>query len=58
MILASVALLRDNPDPSEAEIKAALETNLCRCGTYPRIVAAVLRAARTLNSGMQTGEAR
>lgn len=51
MIMASVALLKQNPDPDEMEIKTALETNLCRCGTYPRIVAAVRRAAARMKTG-------
>jgi aerobic-type carbon monoxide dehydrogenase small subunit (CoxS/CutS family) len=46
MILCSVALLARNPDPAEAEIRAALEGNLCRCGMVPRIVQAVRAAAR------------
>jgi len=46
MILAGAALLRRKPDPDEAEIKRTLEGNICRCGTYPRIVAAVRMAAR------------
>jgi nicotinate dehydrogenase subunit A len=46
MILASVALLRKNSAPSEAQIREALEGNICRCGTYNRIVAAVQKAAR------------
>jgi aerobic-type carbon monoxide dehydrogenase small subunit (CoxS/CutS family) len=45
MILASVALLRHNPAPSDAEIREALEGNICRCGTYNRIVNAVEKAA-------------
>ena len=45
MVMASVALLRTNPQPSAEEIARGLETNLCRCGTYPRIIAAVRRAA-------------
>jgi|SRR6185437_708232 len=45
MILASVALLHKNPSPSESEIKQALEGNICRCGTYNRIIAAVQKAA-------------
>ena len=45
MILSGVALLQDNPDPDEPEIARALEGNICRCGAYPRIVAAVRRAA-------------
>jgi aerobic-type carbon monoxide dehydrogenase small subunit (CoxS/CutS family) len=48
MILSSLALLRENPDPDAAEIARSLEGNVCRCGTYPRIVAAVRRAAETL----------
>ncbi len=47
MIMASAGLLATNPDPSEAQIKQALEGNICRCGTYPRIVAAVRMAAQT-----------
>ena len=45
MILSSVALLRKNRTPSEADIKQALNGNICRCGTYNRIVAAVQQAA-------------
>jgi aerobic-type carbon monoxide dehydrogenase small subunit (CoxS/CutS family) len=45
MIVAGASLLRRNPDPEEAEIRRALEGNVCRCGTYARIVAAVRAAA-------------
>ena len=45
MILSSVALLKKNPQPSEPEIRRALHGNVCRCGTYPRIIAAVQMAA-------------
>jgi aerobic-type carbon monoxide dehydrogenase small subunit (CoxS/CutS family) len=45
MILSSVALLRKTPQPTEPEIRRALQGNLCRCGTYPRIIAAVRMAA-------------
>jgi aerobic-type carbon monoxide dehydrogenase small subunit (CoxS/CutS family) len=48
MILQSVALLRKDASPSEAEIKQQLEGNVCRCGTYNRIVAAVLKAAHVM----------
>ncbi len=51
MVASAVALLDGNPDPSEAEIRASLAGNLCRCGTYPRIVEAVRRAAAALRSG-------
>lgn len=45
MIVSAAALLARTPRPSEAEVRAALDRNLCRCGSYQRIVRAVLRAA-------------
>ena len=45
MVLASVDLLSENPDPSEDEIRAGLEGNLCRCTGYHNIVKAVATAA-------------
>jgi nicotinate dehydrogenase subunit A len=45
MIMSAVALLRANPAPDEAEVRSALDGNLCRCGSQQRIVRAVLRAA-------------
>ncbi|QJT08915.1 (2Fe-2S)-binding protein [Oceanidesulfovibrio marinus] len=45
-IMRAVALLDENPDPDRDEVRKAMSRNLCRCGTYPRIEAAVLRAAR------------
>lgn len=45
MVLSSLALLRDTPNPDEAEIRHALEGNICRCTGYHNIVRAVLRAA-------------
>ena len=47
MIMAAAALLRSNSNPSDAEIDAAI-TNICRCGTYPRIRTAIRRAGRVL----------
>jgi isoquinoline 1-oxidoreductase subunit alpha len=44
-ILAAAALLAQNPRPTDADIDAAMVGNLCRCGTYPRIRAAIKRAA-------------
>ncbi len=44
-LLAATALLRDNPHPTEAEVRRGMSGNLCRCGTYPKIVRAVLAAA-------------
>jgi len=51
MIVSGVALLKKTPHPSEAEIRRAMEGNVCRCGTYPRIVAAVQLAERLMNGG-------
>jgi len=45
MIMAAVALLEDKPHPSEAEIVAGMNRNICRCCSYPKIVSAVQRAA-------------
>ena len=45
MIMASLDLLKDNPDPSEGEIRDGLEGNLCRCTGYQNIVKAVQQAA-------------
>jgi nicotinate dehydrogenase subunit A len=45
IIMAAKALLDQNPSPSEAEIRAALEGNLCRCGTHVRILRAIRMAA-------------
>ncbi len=53
MILAAVALLAENADPSEAEISAALQKHVCRCGVYRRILAAVRLAARRLERGQR-----
>ena len=45
ILISAAALLKRNPSPSEAEIRAALDRNLCRCGSHNRMVRAVLRAA-------------
>jgi len=45
MIVSGVGLLKTNPHPSDAEILEFMEGNICRCGTYPRILAAIRRAA-------------
>ena len=47
-IMNAAALLRENADPSDAEIDEAMAGNLCRCGTYPRIRAAIKSAASTI----------
>jgi nicotinate dehydrogenase subunit A len=48
MIMSAAALLHKNPHPTEAQIKAALDGNLCRCATHLRIVRAVKRAAAAM----------
>jgi len=45
MIMSSVALLQQKPQPTEADIVQFLQGNICRCGTHPRILAAVQKAA-------------
>src|SRR5262245_49243315 len=47
MIVASVALLKSNPNPSADDIVGTLARNICRCGTYLRIVEAVQKAAKS-----------
>lgn len=46
MVIAAEALLASNPNPTEADVKRALDAHLCRCGSHNRIVRAVLRAAQ------------
>ncbi len=48
MIVSAAALLERNPKPAEADVREALEGNLCRCGSHDRIIRAVLRAAGTI----------
>ncbi|MAU95178.1 MAG: (2Fe-2S)-binding protein [Fulvimarina sp.] len=50
MIMRAQALLDANPSPSDAEIRAHMEPNLCRCGTHMRILRAVRRAAGSKNA--------
>jgi aerobic-type carbon monoxide dehydrogenase small subunit (CoxS/CutS family) len=51
MILCATALLKDTPHPTEDEIVARMDGNVCRCGTYPRIVEAVKRASQLAAKG-------
>jgi isoquinoline 1-oxidoreductase alpha subunit len=51
MIMSGVGLLERNPNPSRQDIIRAMEGNICRCGTYPRVVAAIERAAGTARAG-------
>jgi len=58
MILQAYALLLRKPDPTEAEIADALETNLCRCGSHTRIIKAVRAASQTMKMKVVGREAR
>lgn len=51
MIMSGSALLSTNANPSEQEIIRFMEGNICRCGTYPRIVAAIRKAAQSMKGG-------
>jgi len=53
MIMSSVALLRQNSNPSEAKILQSLQGNICRCGTHPRIIEAVQHAAKFIRERAQ-----
>jgi aerobic-type carbon monoxide dehydrogenase small subunit (CoxS/CutS family) len=48
MIMTAVALLREHPNPNEKTIREFMQGNICRCGTYPRIVEAIRRAAAAM----------
>src|SRR5579862_9545072 len=50
MVMAATGLLAENPDPTEAEVRAGLEGNFCRCTGYHNIVRAVLAAAQMMKS--------
>lgn len=56
MIMSSAGLLAKNPHPTEAEVARALEGNICRCGTHPRIIAAVRSAASSGSRAEKGGE--
>lgn len=56
MIMTAVALLKAKPNPSSAEIAKFMEGNVCRCGTHPRIVVAITKAAKILRDTNPAGE--
>jgi nicotinate dehydrogenase subunit A len=58
MVMAVAGLLRTHPNPSDADIARLLDRNLCRCGTYPRIVQAVRLAAERMRATDQQGARR
>jgi len=53
MIMSAKALLDENPHPSEEEIRHGLRGNLCRCGSYPKVVQAIQDTAKKLEAGKQ-----
>jgi len=56
-LMSAAALLQQKPNPSDSEIDAAMSGNLCRCGTYQRIRAAIRRAAQMMVSRVEPGVA-
>lgn len=58
MIMSAVALLQKNPNPQEKEIVDFMDGNVCRCGTYPRIVSAIQKAAKTSQTVSAKGAGR
>jgi len=56
MIMRAEGLLRRNNQPAEAEIRAAMQPNLCRCGTHMRILRAVRRAAAVIRKNAEAGQ--
>ena len=53
MVMSGVAFLKKNSNPTQDEIVRAMDGNICRCGTYPRILAAIQKAAKKLREGGQ-----
>jgi len=47
-LMSAAALLKDKPQPTDSDIDEAMSGNLCRCGTYPRVRAAIHQAAKTI----------
>ena len=58
MIMSSYALLSENASPSREEILRSMEGNICRCGTYLRIIAAIHAAANAMKNGVAKGNLR
>lgn len=53
-IMSAVALLKKNPNPTDEDITTAMQGNICRCGTYPRIRKAIRSAAKMMSSQAST----
>jgi len=57
MIIQAAELLSKNPQPTEAEIRSAMNGHLCRCGTYPRVIKAIERASKTMAAALDDSAA-
>jgi len=57
LVMAAVGLIREHPEPSPSDIARVLDRNVCRCGTYPRIVRAIQDAARRVRQAGGDGGA-
>jgi aerobic-type carbon monoxide dehydrogenase small subunit (CoxS/CutS family) len=55
MVMATIAMLRQTPSPTDADIAKVLDRNVCRCGTYPRIVSAIKKAAERMKAPTSAG---
>jgi aerobic-type carbon monoxide dehydrogenase small subunit (CoxS/CutS family) len=58
MVMATIALLRAHPDPTDQDIAKLMDRNVCRCGTYPRIAQAIKLAARRMRGTSTAGGRR
>ena len=58
MIMSAVALLKKNPSPSESQIVDYMDGNVCRCGTYARIMSAIQKAAKSGSAAVAKGVTR
>ena len=52
-IMAAVALLKKNPNPTDKDIDTAMQSHICRCGTYPRIMTAIQSACKAMKGGVK-----
>jgi aerobic-type carbon monoxide dehydrogenase small subunit (CoxS/CutS family) len=58
MVITTIALLRNNANPTEQDIARVMDRNVCRCGTYPRILAAIKSAANRVKTTSSAGVRR
>jgi aerobic-type carbon monoxide dehydrogenase small subunit (CoxS/CutS family) len=53
MIIQAAELLSKTPQPTESQIRAAMNGHLCRCGSYPRVIKAIQRASRAMTASAE-----